>query len=144
MKNFHRCDSTKASLLSLLPRTSGNMITTNRVLGKRNSLIHTPLAVLALGLMPSGCKKSADQTAANNPPNPPTQTVPVDIRQPAPAGTPSLPAAPARIVTAGIVPESLPPPLQPSNLHGSGRTADHGPMTVSRKRRSAVDLQPEK
>jgi hypothetical protein len=59
------------------------MITTNRVLGKRNSLIHTPLAVLALGLMPSGCKKSADQTAANNPPNPPTQTVPVDIRQPA-------------------------------------------------------------
>jgi hypothetical protein len=94
MKNFHRCDSTKPSLLSSLPRASGNMITMNRVLGKRNGLSYTASAVLALGPMPSGCKKSAEQTAANNPPDPPTQAVPVDIRQP--AGRPALRPYPRR------------------------------------------------
>jgi hypothetical protein len=68
------------------------MITMNRALGKRNS--YTALATLALGLTPSGCKKSADQTAANNPPNPRTQTVPAENSPTsAPAGTQSLPAA---------------------------------------------------
>jgi hypothetical protein len=72
------------------------MITMNPALGKRNSFGYTALAVLAVGLMPGACKKTADQTAAQQSAKPSNQTVPADNSlTSAPAGTQPVPAAPA-------------------------------------------------
>jgi hypothetical protein len=76
----------------------------NRTIDKWNGLYSAAVAVLLFGLIASGCNKSANQTAANTPPNGPAQAARAPAENPAPpapGGTQPAPdaqqAAPAPV-----------------------------------------------
>lgn len=89
----------------------------NHSIYKWNSRRYALLAMLAFALMSSGCKKSADQSQANNPPSSPAQAAPADNSapagsqpQPADQQAASAPTPAAPPVEAAPVP---PPPPEP-------------------------------
>ena len=108
---------------------------------KWNAFSGAASAVLAFGLMTSGCNKSADQTATNNPPNAPAQAAADNSATPAPAGNQTQPAVPAPMpapAAAAPVPEPPPQPVTYTVPAGTRVTVRLG-QSISSKTASVGD-----